>query len=156
MALESKKVIKVLSDLLHLDVDAIHAYDQAIDNIDVRDIRMRLEEFKGDHERHVTDLSAAIQRHGGEPPKRGRDLKGFFLEGFTAIRSATGTQGALKAMRGNEQLTNRRYEDAMKADLPAEDKDLVRQNLEDERRHLAYIEQVLREKLWEQPPPPPA
>lgn len=156
MAVDTNKAIKILSDLIHLDVDAIHAYDQAIDHIDVVAIKDRIIEFRDDHERHVTDLSAEIRRLGGEPPKRGRDLKGFFLEGFTAVRAATGTEGALKAMHTNEELTNRRYQDALDSGLPAEALDVVRRNREDERRHLAFIDQVLRDKMWEQPPPPPA
>jgi hypothetical protein len=52
----------------------------------------------------------------------------------------TGTLGALKAMRMNEQLTNRSYDRAAELDLPAGPRAFVIANLADERRHLAAIE----------------
>ena len=137
------KQIHVLSDLMKLDVDAVHAYEQAIDRIDVRAIRDALEEFKGDHDRHVDELSRAIRDLGGEPPERTPDIKGFLIEGFTAIRSATGTEGAMKAMRSNEKMTNKKYDKALDEELAPDVRSLVERNRDDERRHLAYIERVL-------------
>ena len=73
------------------------------------------------------------------PDSSGRDLKGVLIEGLTALRSVTGTLGALKAMRTNETVTNRAYEKALEQTLPLVVREVVRQNLQDERRHLAGI-----------------
>jgi uncharacterized protein (TIGR02284 family) len=157
--MDTKETIKTLSDLCQLDIDAVYAYEQAIERIDHSEIRSNLESFKADHERHMNDLSQAIRDLGADPPERKRDFKGFLLEGFTALRGITGTEGALKAMRSNEKLTNRNYEDALSKDLPADVRELVRRNREDERRHLTYIERALEERIWEQrgaEPSPPA
>ena len=54
-----------------------------------------------------------LWRLGGNPPKRSVDLKGLLLEGFTALRSVTGTEGALKAMQSNEKTTNKKYQEAL-------------------------------------------
>jgi hypothetical protein len=91
----------------------------------------------------VDELSTLIRNRGGTPPQRAADLKGFLIEGFTTIRSATGTGGALRAMRMNELLTNKRYIDALSADLPAEVRVVVQRNMDDERRHLEFIEQAI-------------
>lgn len=142
-----------LSQLIQLDIDAIHAYEQAIEKIDAQGVRRTLEEFKEDHERHVTQLSNEVRNLGGEPPDLSQDIKGVLIEGFTALRSATGTEGALKAMLSNEKLTNRQYEKALQKGLPSNIDALVRHNREDERRHLEYIERALERKVWQSDSP---
>jgi uncharacterized protein (TIGR02284 family) len=135
-----KAAIECLNDLIQLDHDAVQAYKQAIEKIDDADARADLESFQGDHLRHISDLSQTVRMMGGEPEKAGRDLKGVLLEGLTALRSVTGTLGALRAMRMNEKLTNRSYERALQDRLPSAAREVVLKNREDERRHLASIE----------------
>lgn len=147
--MDTKAVISLMRDLVHLDVDAIHAYDQAIKNIDVASVRAELTRYKGDHERHVTDLSAAIVELGGDAPPIRRDVKGFFIEGMTALRAAMGTEQSLKAMLTNEKLTNREYDKAAKMALPPQIDALVQRNQADERRHLEFIEDAIARRVWE-------
>ncbi len=147
--MDTKTIAKNLSSLAQLDIDAVHAYGQAMKNIDVAMVRNQLSRFQADHERHITDLSECIRRLGEEPPEYARDFKGFLLEGFTAIRSATGTEGALKAMKSNEEKTNKDYNAALSWDLPADVRAIVQRNYEDERRHLAYVEEALSERVWD-------
>lgn len=150
--MDTKAVVALMRDLVHLDVDAIHAYDQAIKNIDGATVRSELERFKADHERHVSDLSAAIVALGGEPPAIRRDVKGIFIEGVTALRAAMGTEQSLKAMLTNEKLTNREYEKATKMALTADIDALIRRHREDERRHIQYVEDAIARRVWEQAP----
>ena len=146
---DTKKLVSTLNDLIQLDVDAVNAYEQAIKRIDVPQIAEDLEMFKGDHERHITELSQVVRQMGGEPPKHSPDVKGYLIEGFTALRSATGTEGALKAMRSNEKTTNKKYDKALSEAMPAEIEALVRRNRNDERRHLEYLENALGNRMWE-------
>jgi uncharacterized protein (TIGR02284 family) len=143
------KIIDRLEALIHLDVDAVHAYEQALDRIEAPTIAARLASFRDDHERHIDDLMAAIRSLGAQPPEPSRDIKGVLLEGMTALRSMTGSEGALKAMKMNEELTNRRYQEALEADLPPTIRAVVERNRMDEARHLAYIEECLRLRAWE-------
>ena len=131
-------LIDELNDLIRLDFDAVRAYDQAIEKIEDDDARDDLQQFKLDHERHITDLSEVVRSLGGTP-EDGPDLKGVLLEGMTALRSVTGTLGALKAMRMNEKLTNRTYAKAVERPMPEHVRDVVMKNREDERRHLIGI-----------------
>src|SRR4051812_11109526 len=108
--------IEVMNDKIQLDMDAIVAYDEAIAACENTLIRARLADFRDDHVRHVRELSETVLRYGGEP-KNTRDLKGFVIEGFTKIASR-GDRSALHVMRGNEELTNRSYESALKEELP--------------------------------------
>jgi len=139
-----------LSNLVQLDIDAIYAYEQAIEHIDVLRVQKQLRIFQGDHERHVVELSNYLRGMGEIPPERERDFKGFLIEGFTALRSLTGTEGALKAMVSNEETTTQHYRQALAMDLPAEARILIEHNYGDERQHLAYVKEALASRVWEE------
>lgn len=136
-------ILDQLEKLIQLDVDAIHAYEQAIKNINEQVIKDRLILFQGDHRRHVDVLSAKVLEKGGVPPEFSIDFKGFFISGFTALRSLSGTKGALEAMETNERLTCSRYEEASKQDFSPEILPLIQANLADEQRHLSFIREAL-------------
>ena len=142
-----ENAISTLNDLIHLDIDAIHAYRQAIDACEIAEVRTQLAAFMADHEQHVTNLEAAVRNVGGVPAA-GRDLKGFFIEGFTAVVSR-GDRSALMAMRGNEEITTRRYDAALRANLAAEIRTLVEKNHQDEVRHLNWIKDAIDRRVWE-------
>lgn len=141
--MDRKDLVDQLQSLIKLDIDAIHAYDQAIKHIEKPLFRDRLVMFQSDHRRHVDDLSAKLRELGETPPAFSPDFKGFFIEGFTALRSMTGTKGALEAMETNERLTTSRYEKATGVDFPSDVLTLIKENYADEQRHLAFIREAL-------------
>lgn len=148
--MDTDAIIKKLSKLAQLDIDAVRAYEQALDKIDLAEVKLKVSQFRDDHQRHITDLNQQIRELGGEAVKETPDLKGMLIEGFTALRSITGIEGAMKAMRGNEKLTNKTYDEALEdPDLPVNIRSLIIKNRDDERRHLSYVEQVLAEEPWE-------
>ena len=147
--MNQSQIIEKLNHLIQLDHDAVGAYEAAIDRIDVESIRAQLRQFQNDHRRHITDLSAVVVRLGGTPKER-PDVKGFVLKGFTAVTSMMGNEAALRAMQGNEKLTNSSYSSALRENWPPDIRSLVEQNYRDEQRHLAYIEDGLRNRIWEQ------
>ena len=137
-----------VQDLIHLDMDAIKAYEQAIKACEHENVASQLRSFQSDHQRHVRDLSEEMRKLG-EQPKATTDIKGFFIEKFTAITSH-GTRSALMAMAGNEQLTTARYKAALDLeDLPETTKQVIRNNYADEQRHLQWIKSALDQKVWE-------
>lgn len=134
------QLIDELNNLIQLDIDAVRAYSQALGSVEDPEVSRQLTAFRGDHERHVTDLSALVRAAGGVPADA-PDLKGFFIEGMTAIRAMGGENAALSAMRDNERLTNRRYQAALQlTGLPDDVRGVIAANREDERRHLAWIQ----------------
>ena len=144
--------IGAVQDLIHLDMDAIKAYDQAIKACEHESVASQLRSFQADHQRHVRDLTEEMRKLG-EKPRVSTDIKGFFIEKFTAI-SSIGTHSALLAMRGNEQLTTSRYKAALDLqDLPESTKQVVRSNYADEQRHLDWIKSALDRKVWEEATP---
>jgi uncharacterized protein (TIGR02284 family) len=148
---DQQRMIERLNDLIALDHDAVGAYEAAITRIDIESLRMSLREFQNDHLRHIQDLSRVVLSLGGTPRQK-PDVKGFLLKGFTAITSMMGNEAALKAMQGNEKLTNRSYEHALKESWTEDVRTIIERNFRDEQRHLAFIENALRTRLWEQQP----
>jgi hypothetical protein len=52
-------------------------------------------------------------------------------------------------MTANEELTNRAYEKALKIDWSSSQRELIQQNFDDEKRHLAWIKMAAKDKPWE-------
>src|SRR5229473_8684900 len=138
-----------LRKLAQLDVDAIELYEAAIQRISVPLLRDKLSEFRTDHEQHVVNLNAELVKTGGKAIEAKPDLKGTVLWGFTAVTSMMGDHAALLAMTANEEITNRSYEKALKADWTPDIRALIEKNFGDEKRHLAWIKQALKDKYWE-------
>lgn len=139
----TEEIYEKLSSLIQLDIDAVNAYEQAIEKCDDTFVREQLEIFKIDHQRHIDELSAYLIDYDMEPPAQKPDLKGFIIEGFTALRSVTGTDGALKAMKSNEELTNKKYTEALQWELDLDAMDIVTRGYEDEKTHLSFIKEQL-------------
>jgi rubrerythrin len=137
--METKDLIEALSLLMQVDIDALHSYRQALDEIEDKIIRDRLQGFMAEHQHHIDHLADQIRAMDGQPPSLSKDFKGFVIEGFTALRSSAGTIGALKALKTTETLTNRHYANAVSLDFPAELKQKLRKHFTDEKIHLDYI-----------------
>ncbi len=138
------KVLKRLNKLHQVDVDAIHAYKEAIDRIENYKIRDKLKEFKLEHDRHLDDLERLIKAKGGELPARKKDVKGILIEGLTALRSSVGDEQALKAMRQIGEFTNKHYFEAIKElNHDEECMRVIERNFADEKRHLIFFKETL-------------
>jgi demethoxyubiquinone hydroxylase (CLK1/Coq7/Cat5 family) len=94
-------------------------------------------------------LNAAIQKLGGEPVTMTPDFKGTVLKTMTQVTSVLGTEAALVAMIGNEELTNRSYDAALAMDWQdAEIRELLERNRADERRHIEWIKRAALDRPW--------
>jgi uncharacterized protein (TIGR02284 family) len=148
MALTTEKQIEELNELIRFDYDAIGAYDAAIN--DVKDVAVRdpLIQFRGDHNRHVMNLSEIVRRLGGTPVEH-PGLKGIVRKTMTKVAGLGGPELTLKAMRSNEEVLNKTYAHHLSLDFPVDIKDIIRQNYSDEQRHLAWVGQALQNRIWE-------
>jgi hypothetical protein len=136
-------LLNQLEDLIQLEVDATHAYDQAITAIDEQELKEKLIVYLGDHHRHIELLSAQVQELGGPPPELSSGFRGFLVFGSAALRSLSGTKGALEAMEINENRSCSSYLNAGKLDWPGQIRSIILANLADEQRHLAFICEAL-------------
>jgi hypothetical protein len=146
-----QEIAEDLAELVQLDLDAVVAYDRALDGVNVPQLAATLASFKLDHQRHVLELSQVLLGMGVTPPDAKPDMKGTLLGGVTGLRARFGTEQALRAMVPNEELTTTTYARMLAKPFPAEVLELVRRNAADEQRHLAWIERVLDERAWERP-----
>jgi hypothetical protein len=144
------EIAEELTRLVQLDVDAVVAYDRAIEGIGDGWIATELARFRLDHQRHILELSKALLDLNVRPPGAKPDMKGTILGGVTGLRARLGTEQALRAMKPNEELTTSTYARALAKPFPEEVLELVRRNYADEQRHLAWIERALDQRLWEQ------
>jgi uncharacterized protein (TIGR02284 family) len=150
MALSTEKQIEELNELIRLDLDAVSAYTEAIHALHDPSLRDPLTLYRGDHERHVTELSVLVQRLGGKPAGT-PDVKGVVRKTMTKIAGLIGEETILKAMKSNEEATNKAYSRHAALDFPVDILDLIRRNYDDEKKHLQWVEQALSTRLWERP-----
>ncbi len=149
--LANDKVIQECNDLIRFDYDAIGAYDEAIDKIDDPAIKAQLMQFRGDHERHIADLSPFVIRLGGSPPGR-PGARGVIRKTMTKIAGLMGIETVLQAMKSNEEVLNKQYGNRANQAFPADVLEVIQRNYADEQRHLAWVVQVLASRAWEHQP----
>ena len=137
--MSEKILIEAMSNLVQLDIDTVHAYDQALKEIDDPIIKDRLLKFQDDHRNHISGLSKQIEDLGGQPPQQSQDFKGYVIEAFATIRSFTGLKGALAAMKITEGITNRYYGEVVSWEAPSAVKEALRTYFSEEKIHLNYI-----------------
>lgn len=132
------EMIEALNDLIETDHNAIGAYNTAIDGLeDHPDIRDNFITFRGDHERHVRELSPFVRQYGGDPEKKPGGM-GVLQKGWTAISKLGGGDAILSAMVSNEKSAVSAYEAGGTQNFPPDILQYVQRGLQDERKHLAY------------------
>ncbi|WAJ30328.1 DUF2383 domain-containing protein [Antarcticirhabdus aurantiaca] len=131
---------KMVENLLYLEHDAIAAYDKTIDKLDDPVAKQKIAEFKGDHERHVAELTRMAGALGVTPPTQG-DAKQMLTTGKISLASLVGDRTVLKAMATNEIETKMAYDQAARNDAaPPEAQGFFRQAFADEDRHKAWMD----------------
>lgn len=139
------KGTRTLKELVQLDYDAIEAYDAAIERLEDPAYREALREFRQDHVRHTENLGSILRKLNEDVPS-GPDMKRMLTEGKVVIAGLGGDKAVLRAMQANEKVTNEAYEKALKANgADAATRDTLKQNLDDERRHKAWIDAKIEE-----------
>ncbi|HYH81640.1 MAG TPA: DUF2383 domain-containing protein [Longimicrobium sp.] len=139
-----QEVLDGLNDLLQLDHDAIAAYDIAIAKLEDRDQADQIAGYRRDHERHVMELNALIQRLGGTPANHPH-ATGPFKTALQSLGGLAGDKGLLMAFRTNELQVRTKYDGyASKAMLwPPEVKRAIDGAALDEERHYSWVAGVL-------------
>jgi rubrerythrin len=145
----NQEIVEELSSLVHLDLDAVLAYDRALEAIGDGGLATELARFKLDHQRHVLELSRVLLDRNVKPPAARPDVKGTILGGVTGVRARLGTEQALKAMVPNEELATSTYARSLAKPFPHDALDVVRRCYDDEQRHLAWIQRAIDQRLWE-------
>ena len=135
--------IAALKDIISLDYDAVEAYEATINRLENEEHKKILESFKKDHQRHIEELSAFLKKRNDTSPT-GASLKSLLTQGKVLLANMIGDKMILRAMRSNEIDTNTAYGRINNDDdIPEEIRDTLRHDLQDEKKHLSWIEKTL-------------
>jgi demethoxyubiquinone hydroxylase (CLK1/Coq7/Cat5 family) len=139
-------LVAELNDLIQLDRDAVHAYSLAIAQTGDRRLRVRLIEFRGDHERHIRDLGVLVESYGGRPAPLPHIPTGLLKLGLQAAGFAGGDAGMLLSLQANESQAREKYArhaaaSARRSPVVAE---VLQRHAEDEAGHYAWVSDVLK------------
>jgi rubrerythrin len=140
---ESTALVAELNDLLQLDHDAVHAYTIAIDSLSNDGWKRSLVQYRGDHQRHITELTSHIRSLGGAPVEMPHVPSGVFKSALQAAGAAGGDKAILLAFKSNEGQVRDKYERAASAGHPIETTVLLRQNANDEHIHYRWVTTAL-------------
>src|SRR5690606_23913262 len=133
-AAERETVTDQLNQLIHLDFDAIAAYEAASERLSSPHHQQSLRGIRHDPQRQTQKLADYVRQLGGTPATSG-DYKKILTKGLVIIACLGNDHSILEAMHTNENQTNAPYEKALqKLASDPEVSQLLRRNLEDERR----------------------
>jgi rubrerythrin len=131
-------LVAELNDLLQLDHDAVQAYGVAISRLEDAELRRTLERFRGDHERHVAELSSAIRSLGGRPIELSHIPTGLFKLAVQQVGAVGGDRGVLLAFKSNEGQARDKYlRHAQRQHMPWIG-EMLRRNAQDEVVHYEW------------------
>ncbi|WP_071794777.1 DUF2383 domain-containing protein [Francisella hispaniensis] len=135
---------KAVRELVELDFDAVEAYKTAINRLENINYRNRLQQFKKDHERHISELNAVLDAHGEKKVEK-PSMKQWLTKAKVVISDIMGNDiNVLKAMNTNEQDTNTAYERINKyKDKWVDAIEPLKKGLKDEKRHKKWIQYAI-------------
>ena len=139
MDVEDDSDLNLLVAMAELDAEAAEAYRIAAEYTDDPLLRVKLEEFRSDHLRHVETFNRLLTIAGVAEVPADLDEDSSAVTMLAASMGTMGVRPTLMAMIANEQLTNAMYEAAM--DLPFEDEvaRILEMHMSDEQRHLDWL-----------------
>ena len=140
------RVLAELNDLLQLDHDAVGAYEVAIEALRTPAYQQALRRFKGDHERHIAELTQLITERGGTPVQSPHMPTGLFkLAMQQAGTIGGGDKGVLLAFKANERQVRDKYRRLAESSEDLVIADVLSRGADDEAKHYGWVVTVLEE-----------
>ena len=137
------ELIAELNDLLALDHDAVQAYSLAIGAISNAEYRETLSGFRGDHQRHIQQLTQLIQSNGGMPVELPHLPTGAFKLAVQALGTLGDDRAVLLAFKANEAQVRDKYRRHAARPHTTAVSVILRAAAADEERHYQWVEQAL-------------
>ena len=137
------ELVAELNDLLQLDHDAVQAYTLAIRSLDNESYKETLRQFRGDHERHIDELTQLIRAHGGMPIQLPHLPTGAFKLAVQAVAAVGSDRAVLTAFKANERQVRDKYRRAAQAAHTADVTTVLARAADDESRHYAWVLETL-------------
>lgn len=137
------ELVALLNDLLQLDHDAVGAYTLAMEQIEREDYRQDLIRFRGDHQRHIADLTRLVRAHGGTPLEMPHMPSGAFKLAVQAAGSVGGDRALLLAFKSNEGQVRDKYLRAAEGSHPTDVAEVLNRGAADEEKHYLWVSETL-------------
>ena len=103
------ELTEAIIDLILLEYDAVEAYKAAVERLENKTFRSKLQEFQSDHVQHIDELSKFLTQKNIVPPKR-PDAKQWLTKGKAILAGLINDRLVLQAMNSNEDDTNKAYD----------------------------------------------
>ena len=139
------ELIAELNDLLALDHDAVQAYSLAIGAISNAEYRDTLAGFRGDHQRHIDQLTQLIRNHGGAPVEMPHLPTGAFKLAVQALGTLGDDRAVLMTFKANEAQVRDKYRRHAARPHDPGVSTILRAAAADEERHYQWVEGALRQ-----------
>jgi uncharacterized protein (TIGR02284 family) len=132
--------VKLLQNLTQYEIDYSFLISQCMENINNQALKGKLFKMREECESNIQELSSLIVKYGREKLDYSRDFKGFFMQGYAAMRGLTSDQGAISALHTNSKTILKAFESALNRALPEDIKKVVNKIYESQKISLEYIE----------------
>jgi hypothetical protein len=141
-----KDFSKAMKELIELEYETVEAYDVAYDKLTANDYKLKLNDFKKDHKKHIEQLTELLSEHNITAPKEASIGNQWLTKGKVIISGLIGDNSILKAMLSNEIDTNVAYERMCIHDSIWKDaENILKSGLEDEKKHKVWLENTIKE-----------
>lgn len=137
------ELIAELNDLLALDHDAVQAYSLAIGAISRAEYRDTLAGFRGDHQRHIDQLTQLIRNHGGAPVEMPHLPTGAFKLAVQALGTLGDDRSVLMTFKANEAQVRDKYRRHAARPHDTGVSTILRAAAADEERHYQWVDEAL-------------
>ncbi len=111
-----------------------------MENVNNQSLKDRLIKIKEECEENIKELSNLIRKYGREAPAHSKDFKGFFMQGYAAMRGALSDKGAMKALHTNSQMILKAFESTLDIPLPEDAQDAIQKIYKKKKKTHEYIE----------------
>lgn len=132
-----------LNDLLQLDRDAVQAYTLAEKALQSDAHRVAIVRFRGDHERHIDELTRLITARGGTPAALPHLSSSPFKLSAQGLGDLGSDTTVLLAFKSNERLSRDKYQRAANQPYPFDVRSVLEGGAEDEAAHYAWVQETL-------------
>jgi uncharacterized protein (TIGR02284 family) len=131
------KAIDELNDLIENCKDGEYGFKACAERVQSPEVKAVLSECAQSCREAATELQAAVTRLGGQP-ERDSSVSGTVHRGWVRLKGALGGDtdlSMLEECERGEDAAVARYRDAIKADLPGQEAELVRRQYEGAKRN---------------------
>ncbi len=136
-------LIAELNDLIQLDHDAVQAYSLALRGLRRREYQETVRRFRGDHERHITELAGLVRDRGGIPVHLPHIPTGAFKLAVQAAGAAGDDRTVILAFKTNERQVRDKYRRAANRHQAGDVADVLRRAAADEGGHYTWALETL-------------